>query len=152
MSKYKWTDSKPKKASIELARRVEAWGKRLAPLGVAHFQINHVTITDSVPGRTGGAVAGAAVSGSYDNVSFYFNCDWLEAVEEKELDETIIHEWLHVAMRDLDSVMEDVEQWMPPATYAMHDERVLHEKEGLIDRMSIALYALHTGEPVRFSP
>lgn len=131
-----------KREAIKLAQRVEAWQKRLAPLGIGHFRILAVHVVDQTPG---GARANASVftPSDYDSAEFWFKYDYVEECNEQELDETIIHEWLHVAFRDLDDALEVVESWMPEATHNDFENRIDHEREGVIDRLARLIYALH---------
>lgn len=137
---------------VQLAKRTEAWGKRLSALGVAHFDIVRVTVGTQSPSGNPDAKASVQVHDLYDNCSFFFDADELEEMEEDELDMTIIHEWMHVAFRDLEAAIAMCEDWLPERTYSDYEDRLNHEREGLIDRLSKAMYQLHTGKPARFSP
>ncbi len=119
--------------AIQLAKRVETWQHRLGPLGVGHFRIEAVHLTDETPN---GKSANASVwcPRHYDNAEFWFTHDFLEETDERGLDETIIHEWLHVAWRDMDEALDRVEAWMPPHAYVDFEDIVNHEREGLIER------------------
>ncbi len=129
---------------MALVRRIEAWQQRLAHLGIGHFRIVAVHLTDETPG---GRYAKAAVQAStdYDTCEFWFALEHLEGCTERDLDETIIHEWLHVAWRDFDGVVDSVEPWMPKATYADFDDRIHHECEGLIERLARSIAAFYYG-------
>lgn len=126
---------------IELAERVEEWQERLASLGIGHFVIEAVSIVDATPGGPD-AKASVQVATNYDIAHFWFTHEFLAETEEQELEQTIIHEWVHVAMRDLDFSLEPVENWMPPATFQMWDESVDHEREGFVDRIAQSLYLM----------
>lgn len=125
---------------VNLAKRTERWKHRLAPLGVSHFEIDSVTITDDVPGADR-AQAAVQVSRHYDSCRFFFNEEFIEECTSDELDQTIIHEWLHVAWRDLEEATSRVEDWMPPRYYDDFDERITHEMEGLIERLARTIWA-----------
>lgn len=119
---------------IELAERVQLWQQRLPLLGISHWRIQRVTVGGD-DGRNANATAG--VSPHYDFVYFYFNSDWLEEVGSmQELDETIVHEWVHVAGRDVDEVQSLVEDWMPRATWTMYHDAYHHAREGEVDRFA----------------
>jgi hypothetical protein len=135
---------------IQLAKRVERWGKTLASLGVAHFEFD-VAIVDEVP-PDGGGNAAVWVADDYDVLHFYFKHEYLEASTEGQLDQTIVHEWMHVAMRDHDQFIQGVESWMPPTTFEQWIEDLKHEREGLVDRLANVIVQLHGGNPARFSP
>lgn len=126
----------------QLAKRVEKWQQILAPLGIGHFSINCISLVDEVPG-TPGSLAAVTTSQDYDYVRFYFNNEYLDEADAEDVDRTIVHEWLHVALRDLDHALRAVEKWMPEATYDDWDDRVTHEREGLIERLASLIVALH---------
>jgi hypothetical protein len=137
---------------IQLAKRVEKWGQRLAPLGVSHWRIERVILTDDIDSYGRNASAGVSTSDFYDDVTWHFQNEWLENCTEQELDETIIHEWLHVAWRDLAEVQKRVRTWMPYATFNDHTDAVRHETEGLVDRLSRAMYHLYAGDKPHITP
>ena len=131
-----------KAEAIKLAKRVEAWRDRMVYLGIGHFRIDSVSVVDETPG---GPTAGATVipSHTYDSCRFYFTISFLESIESpRQLDETIIHEWLHVAMRDLDQAIESAEDDMTGTARETWNSRITHEREGLVDRLARQVYAL----------
>jgi hypothetical protein len=102
----------------------------------------------------GGPHANATVQtdGNYDRLRMQFQYAYLEHCTEDELDQTIIHEWLHVAMRDFDHSIETIEDALSPGVCQQWADSVEHEREGLVDRLATALLLLHKGEKPRFSP
>ena len=126
----------------QLAKRVEKWRGRLQHLGVGHIRIECVTLCDETPG---GPQAKATVQPSreYDSAHFWFTRDFIENCQEHELDETIIHEWVHVAMRDYDTAIESdvVEDHLAPAAHDAWVDRVDHEREGVVDRVARQIYS-----------
>lgn len=136
---------------VQLAKRVERWGKTLASLGVAHFEFD-VTIADEAPPEGGGGDAAVWVADDYDVLHFYFKHEYLQDCTEGQLDQTIVHEWMHVAMRDHDTMCKLVQDWMPPATYDTWLEALKHEREGLVDRLANVIVQLNGGNPARFTP
>ena len=137
---------------IQLAKRVEAWGKRLSALGVAHFEITHITVGHESPSGSSDAKASVVVHDLYDSCSFFFDQYELDRMDENELDMTIIHEWLHVAFRDWEAAVSACEDWLPARTFEDFEGRLNHEREGLIDRLARAMFQLYSGNPARFSP
>jgi hypothetical protein len=139
---------------VNLARRVERWQKRLSLLGVGHFTIRQVTVGDKNPWRESDRKVRASVyvPTHYDYCMFFFDADELEGMSADELDQTIIHEWLHVAMRDLDASLESVEEYMSAASHGEWEDRVNHEREGFIDRLAWMLLLFYKGEKPRFAP
>lgn len=59
----------------------------------------------------------------YDSAQIVFDETKFRKSPKRWQDETIVHELLHVAWRDLDASQDD-------------DGRVAHEKEGVIDRLA----------------
>jgi hypothetical protein len=131
--------------AIKLCKRVETWQKRLGPLGLGHFRIEEVQVSEDAPS---GAAANASVhtSSYYDSVAFWFRTDHVEDSSEQRLDETIVHEWLHVAMRDLDASLEGLSDWIPFQTLSLWEERVNHEREGLVDRLARTIVSCYGSE------
>lgn len=125
----------------QLQRRVEQWQSRLALLGVSQWRIESVEIVDETPGGPN-ADATVCTSSKYDSAYFYFARDFIETATPATLDETIIHEWLHVAMRDLDRTLDCVENWMPEQTHTDFDRTVDRAREALIERLARTIYAL----------
>lgn len=129
--------------AISLAERVEVWQHRLAVLGLGHWRIEGVTICDEVPG-VNGSEAAVQPSFQYDSATFWFRADFVENAAEQVLDETIIHEWLHVAMRNLDQAMDSINDSLSPAAREVWQDRINFEREVLIDRLARQIYALHS--------
>lgn len=119
----------------QLDRRVRKWQKRLMPLGVAHFEIVYVEISDEIQGHAN-RQAEVSVERHYDNCGFEFKREFLDECSPSDLDQAIVHEWLHVAMRDHDNALEEVENWMPEKAYDAWHTHVLHEREGFVDRVA----------------
>jgi hypothetical protein len=131
---------------IELAERVELWQNRLAPLGVNHFRIECITYGSPPVERlsSGGRIkATASVETDYDSVYFLFNDEEVEQMTPRKLDETIVHEWMHVATRDLAELQSRLETWMPAATFEDYHDGYKHIEEGLIDRLARLIVSLY---------
>lgn len=137
---------------IQLAKKIEKWGQALSSLGVAHWDIEEVCVGTLDFDGEESSKAMVRLPVQYDSCSFYFNSDELDRMDERELNETIIHEWLHVAMRDHDRVMHEVEGWMPPKTYSDFETRLRHERENLVMRLAVVLNEFHSGAQPRFAP
>lgn len=130
-----------KRDAVALAKRVEFWQKKLSFLGLAHWRIEAVHIVDETPG---GVEARATVQtkARYDNCRFWFTHDFVDTATQKEIDETILHEWMHVFMRDLDRAIESVEDALSPGVSTQWEDWVDHEREGVVDRLARQFYAL----------
>ena len=129
----------------KLEKRVRFWQTKLEHLGVRHFDLDELAIVDVTPGDPDGQ-ASAFISHSYDTVRMWFRKSYIEECSAADLDKTILHEWVHVAMRDLDRSLDPVEKYMPLAAYDDFSDRVLHEKEGFVDRIANSLFAAYQGE------
>lgn len=131
--------------AIKLAKRVEFWQNRLVPLGLGHWRIDQVSVVEDMPN---GARAKATVqpSHTYDSVVFWFAQDFVAEANQRDIDETILHEWVHVFMRDFDQAVESVEYELSPAAQSRWGDWVGHEREGLVDRVARTLYMLYTAE------
>jgi hypothetical protein len=127
----------------QLQRRITYWQRKLGHLGVGHWRVEEVLVQDETPAGPNAAMT-VRSSGSYDSCQFRARRDWLENAGREEIDETIIHEWLHVCMRDLDHAIEAAEEWMPSHTWYSYDRAVDHEQEGVIDRLARQLYQFHS--------
>lgn len=131
--------------AINLAKRVEFWQKRLAVLGLDSWRIESVSVVDETPS---GIDARATVQPShlYKSARFWFTREFVDTVNERELDETIIHEWMHVYMRDLDQAIEEVEYEIAPASRSQWAARVQHEREGFVDALARQIYTIYKAE------
>ena len=119
------------------------WQSRLGPLGLLHWRIEDIHVVDETPGGPG-AKATTQVSHCYDSCSFWFTKDFLREADERELDEVILHEWVHVAMRDLDTAVEDVDDMgLPQAALDAYSRRVGWAREGLVDRIARLIYDIY---------
>ena len=123
------------KKAIQLAKRVEFWQKQLSGLGVGHWRIEQVSCVNEVPGAQG-SLAGVFPSGQYASATFWFQNEHIDNSTPREVDETIVHEWLHVVMRDLDAALDSVDEHLAPAVEEMWKSRVTHEREALVDMLA----------------
>lgn len=117
-----------------LEKRVLLWQKRLTYLGVGHWRVPKVEIveTDEFKAR-------ASIPSSYDYVNFAFDTEFLTESPE-DIDRVIVHEWIHVAMRDLDEAIGGAQSWFPEASWHDFDDRVDHERESFVDRLATQIY------------
>lgn len=131
--------------AIKLAERIEFWQERLVGLGLSHWRIHAVRVVghDDMPSDRR-AKAAVQCEPMYDTCDFYFEHDYLAAASEAELDQTIIHEWVHVFMRDFDNAIESIEDALSPGVEQQWGDWVNHEREGVVDRLSRQIYVLYT--------
>lgn len=64
--------------------------------------------------------------------------EWTENFAEQ----TIVHELLHLLVRDIDNVVEDARSQLHPQASAQIEKRYDHEVEGFVDRLAIRIVAL----------
>lgn len=137
--------------AIQLAKRVERWQKRLLPLGLAQYTIDRVTTTDA-PGGNDGSAACVHVTADYDRAVFEFRndvVDWAYDNEDFEyLDQTILHEWLHVSFQDYYNSIFLVGEKLSPDANELWEEAMEHSNERLIDRLARQLYAAFKSDVV----
>jgi hypothetical protein len=126
----------------QLRRRVLRWQKLMEPMGFAHWRLEECSIAEGVRGAEN-ATAGVKPSHYYDHCWMQFDKDWLARATEQELDETIIHEWLHVAWRDLDAHYENLEEALSPASRGFVHDRQNQLTEGLIERLARTIYLMY---------
>lgn len=80
----------------------------------------------------------------YDDTTLTFHQDWLNSATPEERDTVIVHELLHVMMRDFDDSIERIDnQLAKPVADLWHDS-VRHERENLVDRLSKVIVHLHS--------
>lgn len=128
----------------ELHKRVVYWRDVMSELGVGHWRVETdiCANADDMPGsRT--ADASVWASGSYDTAKMTFSKDRLEDLSLLELDETIVHEWLHVAHRDLMEAVHSIDTKMALDVQSLWDDRLDHEVEGIIERTARLIVTLH---------
>jgi hypothetical protein len=128
----------------QLKKRVRYWQHTLYELGLIHWSID-VEIVDEPARRYEESPAVASVSSAahYDTAWMEFSKEWLAESDELHIDKTIIHELLHVALRDLEQYLEEPKDWMPPATFHTWSAAMNHEQEGFIERISRAIAGMH---------
>jgi hypothetical protein len=135
----------------QLRRRIEGWQKALWPLGLGHWQLDSLKIVEQAdPGKSEReAAASVGRAWHYDTFDLEFTRSALEEATPEDLDQTIIHELLHLVFRDHDRVFEQAESWVPPAGWESLTEMMEHEVEGIIDRMARTIYHVYSQKVVQ---
>lgn len=132
----------------QIVKRVDYWQhhKSLRHLGLGHWRFI-VKWHDEC--EVGGklieeAVASATPSPFYDDAVLTFSEEAFSTPDfEDDEDRVIVHELLHIAMRDLDEAMEaDLKEFLPPPVQDSHEERVRHAKEWYIDALSRVIVSM----------
>lgn len=126
----------------QLTTRVERWMSELEALAIGHWRLDSLEVVDSDD-----FWAAVLSNGSYDRFQLRFDREFLSDTDEAGLDEVIVHELLHVAMRDLDAALKVAFPFVPGADEGMWWERVKHEEEGLIQRLAVYIVSQHY-EPI----
>lgn len=126
----------------QLLKRVKFWQRTLVDLGLQHWRIEDCEIVDETShGPT--AAASVGTSKQYASVWFQFRREFLSEAPPEKLDETIIHEWLHVFLRDLEEAKDGAQSWLPDASWTDFEERYDHETEGVVEAMARLIVRLH---------
>ena len=126
-----------------LRRRVLYWQKVLATLGLSHWRVAAVEIKDDVDGKEG-ALAAVWPDGPYDTTHMQFRRDALPAtLPDRDLDERIVHEWLHMAFRDYDKAAQSIRNHLSAATREEWEDRCDATCERLTENLARLIVALH---------
>lgn len=125
----------------KLRRRIAYWQRALGPLGVGHWKLS-VDIVDEPRGQRN-SDAGVFVPTHYDTARMEFRREHVETCGDEELDCTIVHELVHLALRDLREVVDSSSERLSPSAEALFDELFDHEMEGVTDRFARTFVALH---------
>lgn len=125
----------------QLLKRVKFWQRTLVDLGLQHWRIEECAIEheDAMESRA----ASVGTSKQYASVWFKFRRDFLDEAPTDKIDETIIHEWLHVYLRDLEEAKDGAETWFTTAAWTDFEERYEHETEGVVEGMARLIVRLH---------
>lgn len=126
----------------QLKRRVEFWVKRLPYLGLQHWDFEYV-IEDSIEGHPN-ARAAVDTSDFYDNACITFDLTFVNEGPLELIDEVIIHELVHIAMRDFDELIDDT-------TDRLGDEglqefvvrQMTRERESLVERLARTIWVAY---------
>ena len=130
----------------QLQRIVDTWrDKLLAPLGLSHWRIE-AKIVDVPFGDEQYADSDAAIgcADDYDHAFLHVKRSAAERLTERGLNEVIVHELLHAVWRDLDQAVDSIQDRLSPTEWNMWADRVRHEKEGVVDRLALAIVSLRT--------
>lgn len=129
-----------------LKKRVDFWNVKLMPLGFGHWDIDVQIVDEPDNEALNGARAAVTNSSFYDSAWMEFKEDWLEDEDTTldEIDKVIIHEFVHVAMRDFDDAIHDAQYSLGEPAKSLWQSRVKHEREGFVDRVARSLYLMFT--------
>lgn len=135
----------------KLSKRVVMWGQRLDQLGLAHYRVDSVKTTDE-PGDNPNSAACVTASKNYDSAHFEFRnqeVNWAYENEDFEyLDQTIIHEWLHVSFQPYYNAIFLVGDGLSADANRLWEEAMEHANEQLIERLARQIYAAFQSDVV----
>lgn len=123
----------------EFVARVDLWRSRHLPeLGLAHWDFHFEfdeNADDVKDGRGAGAEATIRVHRTYDTA--FWNVPQESLTKDlPDIDKIIVHELLHVVMRDLNKAEYDMVEVVGGHMGDQFAERLEHEIEGVIERLS----------------
>jgi hypothetical protein len=125
----------------ELAELVEAWRKVLIPEWRVFLK------ADLPPDHDGDCWATCQTSGDYREIRVHFTDDCLRR-SRREIEITIVHEFLHALTRPWRKLLDDVEDEVAKPKHDLLNEVREHEEEQLVDRLSYVIVAqTHDSEP-----
>lgn len=119
----------------QLRRRVAYWQRKLAPLGLQHWRIGDLEINDAPDGESSSAAC-VTPSNLYDTFTIEFRRDFLEDAEPEQIDEVIVHELIHIAFRDFQTIVESPAGFMDTGSKELWETMSNHELEGLVERLA----------------
>ena len=122
-----------------LRSRVKFWQHALA---LDHWRFN-VKIVNSKPMGHEGAGAAVDFDDHYDYATIEFLRQQVDDLSPEDCDRLIVHELLHVHMRDYDAAVEYVSDQLDDAAYDVWKEALNHAQEGFIERIAFALVTLN---------
>jgi hypothetical protein len=128
----------------QVCKRVDYWRSKLQALGISHWSITVSVVDEPQAGRRNApAAASVGIEDLYDTADIQFRADMVPAgaYSDPDFDRYIVHEMLHVAMRDWDAAIHSVDEHLSPATAAQWIDRLEHEEEGVVDRIARAIVA-----------
>ena len=123
----------------QLKARVDHWR---GVLHLDHWDMN-IEVVTAFDGSHDGAFARCLNEDDYDDTTLTFLDDWFRYASAADIDYAIVHEMLHVLMRDFDHAIDSIDRQLAPAVSEIWQEGVRHEREGIVDRLAKVIVALH---------
>lgn len=131
----------------KLSERVKLWQQRLSVLGIAHWRFT-LEFEEEIDASTGDGDPDMRVTARvdadryYDTATFVFEKEAVAKKPDRELDELIVHEWLHVADRDRDAVESALLDYLSPDARDAEGDRLTAAREGEIERLARLIVTL----------
>lgn len=100
----------------------------------------HVKIVPDgeVQGRQSDALAAVLPSSLYDTAWIEFSKSATD-LDADNLDKIIVHELLHILMRDQDRIIEHLTEYVGGPLEEHYDTQIRNEQEGVIERLARAI-------------
>lgn len=119
--------------TAQLVKRVTFWQKKL---GLDHWDIEvEVVESPHASGNSNLATAACWSSDTYDNAKIEIREDYAEW-ELEDLDQTIIHELMHIVTRDIDRTARLLREEIGASAWNLYSAVWDREIEGLVDRLA----------------
>lgn len=99
----------------------------------------HITLEDDWPGHLDDSDAAAWRSESYNRAKLYFDGP---DDDMEHLRQNVVHELVHLILRDLDRVIESLKDHINPAAWHLIDDRFDHEREQAVEALAFAVAPL----------
>lgn len=125
----------------QIKARVDFWTKRLAPLGLSHWDFE-VYVFDGDIEDSPGCDATADTSDQYDSARLSFRADKVDR-DVREVDQLVLHELIHVAMRDFDETVDLVGWQLSIPVKSVWEQITDREREGLVERLARTIWSMH---------
>lgn len=121
----------------KLRGRVAYWQKRLH---LQHWVVS-VELVDHKPMGNRSAVAAIDYEDHYDYAKMEILRSQIQEKTQEEIDRLLVHELLHLHMRDLDAAIDYVGGLIDSDSYYVWSEAVEHAQEGFIERIARTIAA-----------
>lgn len=114
------------------------WVKRL---GLSHWRINLNLSVPAAEMETDSSIATVTTHGAYDEADIGFIEGW-SAWDDDKIERTMVHELVHLHLRDLDNMLDVASETMRPSGRKMFDALSHAAMENLVERMTNVLVDL----------
>lgn len=122
--------------------RVKYWVKKLALLGFSHYEID-VKVLSTEESEADLIYALADTHELYDLATLEFEKSWVSHLTKEQLDRVIVHELLHVAMRNHDRAVRSIQFLiLSGAAEDLWVDHVTNERENLVERLAALICEL----------
>ncbi len=120
----------------QLKKRVAVWQQRM---NLQHWRLT-VDITDEPRGKPS-AAAGVTYSAFYDKADLEFQTELIAHESVHEIDCTIVHELVHIQLRDLDQTLWSITAHLAAPAEDVYEKAIERATEGFVDRIARVIVA-----------